>query len=135
MMESMAKERSAVSERTTESAVCEFASAKGKESEATSSKSTELDRNIGECLNEKKIDIDDASADQSKFKKVEMPVFTGDDLDSWLFLAERYFQIHKLTESEKMLVLTTSFNGLALNWYHSQEGRDKFLNWSNLKER
>lgn len=64
-----------------------------------------------------------------------MPVSNGEDLDSWLFRAERYFQIHKLTKFKKMLVSTISFDGLALNWYQSQEERDKFLNWANLKER
>ncbi|KAL0556619.1 hypothetical protein IC582_005133 [Cucumis melo] len=64
-----------------------------------------------------------------------MPVFVGEDPDSWLFRAERYFQIHKLTESEKMLVSTVSFDGPALNWYRSQEERDKFTSWMNLKER
>ena len=34
-----------------------------------------------------------------------------------------------------MLVSTISFDGPALNWYRSQEERDKFLSWSNLKER
>ncbi|TYK27396.1 Transposon Tf2-6 polyprotein [Cucumis melo var. makuwa] len=64
-----------------------------------------------------------------------MPVFNGEDLDSWLFHVERYFQIHKLTESENLLVSAISFDGPALNWYRSQEERDKFVSWSNLKER
>ena len=64
-----------------------------------------------------------------------MSVFSGEDPDSWLFRVERYFQIHKLTESEKMLVSTISFDGPALNWYQSQEERDKFLSWANLEER
>lgn len=64
-----------------------------------------------------------------------MPVFNGDDPDSWLFRADRYFQIHKLTDCEKLTVTTISFEGLALNWYRSQEERDKFTNWLNLKER
>ncbi|KAA0060214.1 Transposon Ty3-G Gag-Pol polyprotein [Cucumis melo var. makuwa] len=34
-----------------------------------------------------------------------------------------------------MLVLTISVDGSALNWYRSEEERDKFLSWSNLKER
>ncbi|KAL4030271.1 hypothetical protein IC575_008507 [Cucumis melo] len=64
-----------------------------------------------------------------------MSVFTGEDLEWWLFRAERYFQIHKLTESEKMLVSTICFDGPALNWYRSQEEREKFVSWTNLKER
>ncbi|KAA0032314.1 transposon Tf2-1 polyprotein isoform X1 [Cucumis melo var. makuwa] len=34
-----------------------------------------------------------------------------------------------------MLVSTISFDGPALNWYRSQEERNKFLSWGNLKER
>ena len=52
-----------------------------------------------------------------------MLVFIGEDPYLWLFRAERYFQIHKLTESEKMLVLTISVDGSALNWYRSEEER------------
>ena len=34
-----------------------------------------------------------------------------------------------------MLVSTVSFDGPALNWFRSQEERDKFTSWTNLKER
>ena len=34
-----------------------------------------------------------------------------------------------------MIVATISFEGPALNWYRSQEERDKFIDWANLKER
>ncbi|KAL4012849.1 hypothetical protein IC575_024994 [Cucumis melo] len=34
-----------------------------------------------------------------------------------------------------MLVSTISFDGPALNWYRSQEEREKFTSWANLKER
>ena len=64
-----------------------------------------------------------------------MPVFNGEDPDSWLFRADRYFQIHKLTDAEKVLVASISFEGLTLNWYRAQEEHDKFTGWSNLKKR
>ena len=56
---------------------------------------------IDEAKANKKEEEEKAS-DRSKLKKVEMPVISGDDLDSWIFRADRYFQIHKLTDSEKM---------------------------------
>ena len=115
MMESFAKERLIISDKTTDSTAHESASTKGKEKEATTSKSTDTDRNAEECRNDRKANNDDVPADWSKFEKVEMPVFSGEDPDSWLFQAERYFQIHKLTKSEKMLVSTISFDGPALN--------------------
>lgn len=47
----------------------------------------------------------DSNQDRSKFKKVNMSVFNGSDQDAWLFCADRYFNIHKLMESQKMIWL------------------------------
>ncbi|KAA0059479.1 hypothetical protein IC582_002784 [Cucumis melo] len=135
IIETSSRERSTMSGQVTESAAKESEKAKGKESEASSSKATDSDRNFRVNRNERRNDGDDDFHDRNKFKKIEMPVFTGEDPDSWLFRAERYFQIHKLTESGKMLVSTVSFDGPTLNWYRSQEERDKFTSWSNMKER
>uniref|UniRef100_A0A9I9E5R4 Uncharacterized protein n=1 Tax=Cucumis melo TaxID=3656 RepID=A0A9I9E5R4_CUCME len=70
-MEANAKERSIISERMIESNVRDSPAMKSKVSEATSS------RDIRETSAERKSDMDEVSADRSKFKKVEMPVFTG----------------------------------------------------------
>ncbi|KAL0537842.1 hypothetical protein IC582_026831 [Cucumis melo] len=128
-MEANAKERTMTGERIHESDIQNSPTTKSKNGKASSS------HDIGETSAEKKTDPDENTNDRSKFKKVEMPVFTGEDPESWLFRAERYFQIHKLTESEKMLVSTICFDGPALNWYRSQEEREKFASWTNLKER
>ncbi|KAA0045922.1 transposon Tf2-1 polyprotein isoform X1 [Cucumis melo var. makuwa] len=64
-----------------------------------------------------------------------MPVFVKNDPESWLFRAERYFQIHRLTESEKMKVSIISFDRATLDWYRSHEDRDLFVNWEDLKRR
>ncbi|KAA0054635.1 reverse transcriptase [Cucumis melo var. makuwa] len=77
-----------MSERLSESAVHDSAMVKGKESEATSSKVAETDRNIGDVRNKKKADNDENAGDRNKFK-VEMPMFNGEDPDSWLFCTER----------------------------------------------
>ena len=135
LMESTAEERSMMSERLTKSTIRDSATAKGKENEATSSRVIETDRNIGDSQNEKKTDNNENATNRNKFKKVEMHVFNGEDPNSWPFRVERYFQIHKLIESENLLVSAISFDGPALNWYRSQEERDKFVSWSNLKER
>ena len=82
-----------------------------------------------------KLEGEESVGDQSKFKKIEMPVFAGADPDLWLFRAERYFQIHKLTESEKITVSIISFDGAALDWYRSREDREPFTNWEDLKQR
>ncbi|TYK28131.1 transposon Tf2-1 polyprotein isoform X1 [Cucumis melo var. makuwa] len=76
---------------------------------------------------------EEPTMDQSKFKKVEMPIFNGTDPDSWLFRADRYFKIHNLSDSEKLTVAVISFDGPALDWYRSQEEREVFKGWQDLK--
>ena len=97
MMESKAKERSTMSEQLTASAARNSATAKGKENEATSSRVIETHRNLNDIRNEKKANNDENAGDRNKFKKVKMSLFNGEDPDSWLFRAKRYFQIHRLT--------------------------------------
>ncbi|KAL0540117.1 hypothetical protein IC582_024347 [Cucumis melo] len=135
IMETIAKNRTTTSERNEEPNAHTSVTNKGKKKEATSSKSAISGRNNVDNRNEGETETEEFTPDRNKFKKVEIPVFAGEDPNSWLFRAERYFQIHKLSDSEKMLVSTISFDGPALHWYRSQEEREKFLSWSNLKER
>lgn len=72
---------------------------------------------------------------ESKFKKVEMPIFFGDDPDSWLFRVEWYFEIHRLSDEEKMTVTVISFDGATLKWYRWVESRRSFTDWIDLKTR
>ncbi|KAA0052081.1 histone-lysine N-methyltransferase ASHR1 isoform X3 [Cucumis melo var. makuwa] len=85
IMETSSRERLAMSGQVTESVAKETEKAKGKENKAASSKMTESDRNFGFDRNERKMDSDDGFHDRNKFKKIEMPMFTGEDPDSWLF--------------------------------------------------
>ena len=40
---------------------------------------------------EENIEGNDKSSERNKFKKVEMPIFKGEDPEYWLFRADRYF--------------------------------------------
>ena len=64
-----------------------------------------------------------------------MSMLHENDPDSWLSRADRYFQIHKLTNSEKMTVAVVSFDGATLDWYRSHEEQEPFANWADLKKR
>ncbi|KAA0065203.1 histone-lysine N-methyltransferase ASHR1 isoform X3 [Cucumis melo var. makuwa] len=79
MMESFAKERSIVSEKTTDPITHESAFAKGKEKKTSTNKPPDTIRNAEEGRVERKADNDELSTDRSKFKKVDMPVFTRED--------------------------------------------------------
>ena len=97
------------------------------ESEKASSKMKAKVYESNEESNSSEKEESDKNNDRSKFKKEEMPMFNGEDPDSWLFRANRYFHIHKLTDSKKMTVATINFD--------EPEEREKFIGWSNLKER
>ncbi|XP_022137369.1 uncharacterized protein LOC111008840 [Momordica charantia] len=73
--------------------------------------------------------------DRNRFKKVEMPIFGGEELEAWIFRAERYFEIQKLTDEEKMIVAIISFDGIALAWYRYTDNREKHQDWNDLKGR
>ena len=103
-MELTAQNRYAMSEKLSELTMRNSLAKEVIEGEGLSRRENETRKD------EKKID-DESNSDRNKFKKVEMPIFNGDDPDSWLFRAERYFHIHKLTEFEKMIVSTISFEG------------------------
>lgn len=75
------------------------------------------------------MDKQEQGHDQSKFKKVEMPLILGEDPESWLFKAERYFDVYKRMDLEKMTVANLSFDGIALTWYRWTDNRQKFTNW------
>ena len=100
-----------MSERLSESMVRKSPTRSAKENERSTN------RKIGSKKADKKSDTEDNNGDRNKFKKIEMPIFNNEDIDSWLFRAEWYFQINKLCESEKMVVSTISFEGPTLNWY------------------
>lgn len=70
-----------------------------------------------------------------RIKKLEMSVFNGTDPDGWLFRAKLYFQMHRLTEEEKLTVVVIRFEGRANKWYRWAKNRQKFKTWESLKKR
>lgn len=79
-----------------------------------------VDRKIAEETSETPTTLrytrfDEGEGDRNKFKKVEMPMFNGTDPDSWLFRADFYFKIHRLSEDYTMTVTIINFKSTALN--------------------
>lgn len=64
-----------------------------------------------------------------------MPIFSGDDLDGWLFRAEKYFEIHGLIDIEKVTVAVISFEGVTISWYRWESREHDFKSWDELKIR
>lgn len=64
-----------------------------------------------------------------------MPVVNGDDPNSWLFRANRYFQLYKVTDYKKLTVVVVSLEGEVLNWYRELEDCKPFKDWKDFKIR
>ena len=54
--------------------------------------------------------------DRSKYKKLEMPMFLGENPESWVYRAEHFFEINNLPETEKVKVAVVSFGQDEEDW-------------------
>ena len=84
IMESAAQDRTTMNEKLTELLMRNYPAKSTNKDEGSSRREDEVKKS------EKKT-VEENNNDRHKFKKVEMPIFNGDNPDSWLFRAERYF--------------------------------------------
>lgn len=66
-------------------------------------------------------------------RRVEMPVFDGENPDGWIFRAERYYAMNRMTEREKLDIAVVSLEGEALAWFQWEDGRSPIRSWMVLK--
>lgn len=60
--------------------------------------------------------VRERGSDKSKYKRLVMPVFAGENSESWVYRAEHYFEIHELSEKEKVKVAVVSFAPNEVDW-------------------
>ena len=65
---------------------------------------------------------------------MEIPPFCGEDPDSWIRKAEKYFSFYQLNEREKLEAATVSFKGQAKMWFDWEEQNGTVRSWYNLKK-
>ncbi|KAL4018114.1 hypothetical protein IC575_021704 [Cucumis melo] len=80
-------------------------------------------------------EINGTVTDRSKYKKLEMPMFLGENPESWVYRAEHFFEINNLPESEKVKVAVVSFGQDEVDWYRWSHNRKKVGSWEDLKSR
>ena len=61
-------------------------------------------------------------------------MFDGEGADSWIFQAEQYFSINRLTEMEKLEATGVCFEGVAQAWLRFEEQSHAFTSWEELKK-
>lgn len=66
-------------------------------------------------------------------KKLDLPVFVGDDPDGWILQAERYFTFYSLSEKEKVESAIVNLEEAALQWFHWEHQRRPIRRWEELK--
>ncbi|XP_019447282.1 PREDICTED: uncharacterized protein LOC109350506 [Lupinus angustifolius] len=54
---------------------------------------------------------------REKWRKLEIPIFSGDDAFGWTQRLERYFLLKDVTETERMQATLVALEGKALCWY------------------
>ena len=64
-----------------------------------------------------------------------MPVFDGDNPDGWIFRAERFFTMNRMTKGEKLDAAVASREREALAWFQWEDGHRLIRNWMVLKLR
>lgn len=68
-----------------------------------------------------------------KYRKLDMPVFDGNDPDGWILRVERYFKFYRLTEEEMLEAVAVAMDGDALRWYQWENKRHPIRRWADLK--
>lgn len=58
-----------------------------------------------------------------RIRCLEMPVFNGEDLDGWIFRAERYFNMNHLRNWERVEAAAICFEGETLAWFQWEDSR------------
>ncbi|KAF8088409.1 hypothetical protein N665_0543s0019 [Sinapis alba] len=68
-------------------------------------------------------------------RRLEIPLFDGDEAESWVLRVEQYFEIGDFTEEEKLRAVRLCFIGDALPWYWWERSQNPFLSWEQMKIR
>ncbi|KAF7810403.1 Deoxycytidylate deaminase [Senna tora] len=75
-----------------------------------------------------------AEKDNGRYRRLELPVFYGEDPIGWLFRVERYFSVNAVPGEEKLDAVAVCIEGKALNWMQLMEVRNSVQSWSGFKK-
>ena len=80
------------------------------------------------------VESEEDHSDFSSFRKLDMPLFSGEDPLGWIFRVERYFKVNRVVENEKIDAAVLCFENRALNWFQWREVRSPIVSWRDLKQ-
>jgi len=73
------------------------------------------------------------SSSSSRWRKLDIPVFIGEDAYGWTNRLERYFRLKEVTEDERMQAVLIALEGKALNWFQWWETCNPKPTWDAFK--
>ncbi|XP_062073720.1 uncharacterized protein LOC133777970 isoform X1 [Humulus lupulus] len=65
--------------------------------------------------------------------RMELPLFSGENPDGWVFRVERYFLLNRLLEAHMLEAAIIGLEGDALTWFQWEHQRCPITSWSALK--
>ncbi|XP_031276149.1 uncharacterized protein LOC116134605 [Pistacia vera] len=104
-----------------------------RDREKEKSQSTSGDQDSGYGREQDRETNGKSEKEEKKGRKLELPIFNGEDPFGWTFRADHYFAINRYGPSEMVEAAAICMEGKALNWYQWMEGRDPFKSWEELK--
>ncbi|WVY99344.1 hypothetical protein V8G54_025414 [Vigna mungo] len=66
-------------------------------------------------------------------KQVDLPMFKGGEPWNWMSRAEKFFEVQKVEEEEKMQLAFISMEGYAGSWFRFWREKTKNYSWEGLK--
>ncbi|WVZ14456.1 hypothetical protein V8G54_012022 [Vigna mungo] len=69
----------------------------------------------------------------SKWRKLDIPVFAGEEAYGWTNRLERYFRLKEVSEEERMQAVRVALEGRALNWFQWWETCNPNPTWEAFK--
>ncbi|XP_057449034.1 uncharacterized protein LOC130740445 [Lotus japonicus] len=67
-------------------------------------------------------------------RKIDLPVFNGDDAYGWIVRVERFFRLNEVDDTEKVRLLVVAMEERALNWFQWWEEQTPERTWEAFKE-
>ncbi|KFK22868.1 hypothetical protein AALP_AAs42979U000100, partial [Arabis alpina] len=68
-------------------------------------------------------------------RRIEMPLFSGDNAESWVQRMEQYFELGNFSELDKLQAVRVCFLEDAWSWYQWERDRNPFRSCASLRSR
>ncbi|XP_047152645.1 uncharacterized protein LOC124824277 [Vigna umbellata] len=91
--------------------------------------------NNTDLLAEKNVENDQDSKVNggSRWRKLDIPIFAGEDAFGWTNRLDRYFHWQEVSEVERMQTVMVALEGKALNWFRWWESCYPYPTWESFK--